>query len=289
MKTKIITLFITCFIISNVFAQESLNKYKYVIVPYNYDFLKKKDQYQLNSLTHFLFNKYGFSALMEGDDYPMDLKLNRCLALKADVTKDSGMFKTKLTIFLKDCNDKLVYTSDVGESREKEFKTAYNKALRLAFSSIKALNYKFEPSNEVTTLPATSTETHNDTTDEVQTLKQELGTLKKENSEIVNTVAVPVVAVTAASKVSSSTKKEKTLEEGVKDMFSGILYAQEIENGYQLVDSSPKVVYKLKKTNLDNLFLVENKSAIVFKKGEDWVVKYFETNTWKEQTLNIKF
>lgn len=249
MKTKIITLFIACFIISNVFAQKDLNNYKYVIVPNNYDFLKQKDQYQLNSLTQFLFNKYGFKAIMEGEGYPDDLKFNRCLALKADVNKGSGMFKTKLAISLKDCNDKLVYTSGSGESREKEFKTAYNEALRKAFLSIEALNYKYEPSGDV---------------------------------------AVPVVAVAAVSEV-SSLNQEKTIGDDVKEAVSGVLYAQEIENGYQLVDSSPKVVYKLKKTNLDNVFLVENKSAIVFKKGDDWVVEYYENNTLKQQTLNVKF
>jgi hypothetical protein len=292
MKTKIITLFITCFIISNVIAQKNLNKYKYVIVPYNYNFLKEKDQYQLNTLTQFLFNKYGFNAIMEGEDYPDDLKFNRCSALKADVNKDSGMFKTRLTVSLKDCNDRIVYTSDVGESREKEFKIAYNKALREAFLSIEALNYKYESSHEVTTLPATAA-VKSEATEEVQALKQDAETLKNktevESAKVVNSVAVPVVAVAAASEVSTTPKKEKTLEEGVKEMFSGILYAQEIENGYQLVDSSPKVVYKLKNTELDNLFLVENKGAIVFKKGDDWVVKYYENNTWKEQTLNIKF
>lgn len=278
-------------------AQKDLNRYKYVIVPYNYDFLKEKDQYKLNTLTQFLFNKYGFNAIMEGEDYPDDLKFNRCTALKADVNKGSGMFKTKLTISLKDCNDRVVYTSDVGESREKEFKTAYNKAIREAFLSVEALNYKYEPSNEVETLPAsvaaTTAAVKSEAAEEVQVLNQEGETLKNEaeveGTKVVNNVAVPVVAIAAGSEVASTAKEEKTLEEGVKEMFSGILYAQEIENGYQLVDSSPKVVYKLKNTELDKLFLVENKSAIVFKKGDDWVVKYFENNTWKEQTLNIKF
>lgn len=278
MKTKIITLFITCFIISNVFAQKDLNKYKYVIVPNSYDFLKEKDQYQINSLTQFLFNKYGFNAIMEGAGYPDDLKVNRCLALKSDVNKDSGMFKTKLTITFKDCNDELVFTSDVGESREKEYKTSYNNALRKAFLSIEALNYKYEPA-----LSATSATAKSDATADVQSLKQEVST------SAVTPVAAPVVAMAATKEMSSASNMEGTIDEGFTEVFSGVLYAQETENGYQLVDSSPKVVFKLKKINLDNVFLVENKSAVVFKKGEDWVVEYYENNTLKQQNLNIKF
>ena len=122
MKAKFLPLLIACFILTSVFSQSSLNKYKYIIVPHKFDFLKEKDQYQLNALTQFLFNKYGFEAIMEGTAYPEDLIRNRCLALKSDVNKDSSMFKTKLTVELYDCNDKLVFTSSIGESREKEFK-----------------------------------------------------------------------------------------------------------------------------------------------------------------------
>ena len=75
----------------------------------------------------------------------------------------------------------------------------------------------------------------------------------------------------------------------LKKVIEGVLYAQEIENGYQLVDSTPKVVYKVKKTHLDQVYLVEGKSAIVFKKGDDWVVEFYENNVLKQLTLNIKF
>ena len=80
---------------------------------------------------------------MEGSDYPKDLVLNRCLALESDVTKESGLFKTKLKIELKDCNDRVLYTSPLGESREKEYKIAYTRTFREALSSLKGkINFK---------------------------------------------------------------------------------------------------------------------------------------------------
>ena len=51
---------IALIVVSNVYSQSNLNDYKYVIVPNKFDFLKENDQYQLNSLAAFLFEKYGF-------------------------------------------------------------------------------------------------------------------------------------------------------------------------------------------------------------------------------------
>ena len=41
------------------------------------------------------------------------------------------------------CKNQVVFKSDIGMSREKDFKTAYHQALRAAFSSVSEANYKF--------------------------------------------------------------------------------------------------------------------------------------------------
>ena len=124
MKTKLFTSIVAFFVVASIFAQTNLNNYKYIIVPNKFDFLKEDNQYRMNELAQFLFDKYGFTALMEGSEYPEDLTLNRCLALRSNVLKESGMFKTRLKVILKDCNDRVVFTSNTGESREKEFEAA---------------------------------------------------------------------------------------------------------------------------------------------------------------------
>ncbi|MCX2762156.1 hypothetical protein [Aquimarina muelleri] len=129
-------------------AQSEINDFKYVVVPDNYTFFKGKDVYQINSLTKFLFNKYGFEAYMNGDDYPEDLKINGCKALQADVKRKSGVFVTKLTVELKDCNGRIVFTSSEGRSREKEFKPAYHEALREAFKDVEGLHYNYNGNKE---------------------------------------------------------------------------------------------------------------------------------------------
>ena len=290
MKIKFFSMLIALVVVSNVYSQSNLNDYKYVIVPNKFDFLKAKDQYQLNSLTVFLFEKHGFLALKEGDTYPSDLANNRCLALRSDLVKGSGMFKTKLTIEVKDCNDQVVFTSQVGESREKEYKKAYTEAVRNAFKSFETINYSYVPNknNAVSTSESVSkVETNSQVAEEIQKLKKEIQTLKKEKeSEVVETVPVRVIPAKEIPNV-KEIKDVKTV--AVKHSSTGVLYAQEIDNGFQLVDSSPKVIYRIKRTGLDNVFLVEGKSTVLYKKGERWILEYYAGNTLKQEVLNIKF
>lgn len=133
-------LIIFCFTLAFSSFGQDLTNYKYVVVPEKFSFLKDADQYQLNSLTQFLFEKYGFQAYIEGEEEFVRLNPDRCEGLYADVLSDSGMFRTRLNVILKDCRNRQVFTSQEGLSREKDFKTAYQEALRMAFESIEAFN-----------------------------------------------------------------------------------------------------------------------------------------------------
>ncbi|MBQ4821470.1 hypothetical protein [Aquimarina sp. MMG016] len=139
----ILILGVVVFCSISFYGQKSINDYKYVVVAEEYDFFEGKDKYQLNSLTKFLFNKYGFNAFLQNDEKPNDLINNGCLGLRADVKKGSGLFSTKLVVELRNCNGAIVFSSSEGKSREKEFKRAYQEALRDAFKSIQKLNYKY--------------------------------------------------------------------------------------------------------------------------------------------------
>ena len=150
---RVFLVMIAFFMVFSGNAQKSVNDYKYVIVPTRYNFLKQDDSYQLNSLTQFLFKKYGFHAILQGQELPADLITNGCKGLQADVTKNSGLFVTKLVVTLKDCNGREVFTSTEGTSKEKDFKTAYHAALRDAFKSIEQLNYSYNSKAEAVAQP----------------------------------------------------------------------------------------------------------------------------------------
>ena len=261
MKTKYFFTLIALCIVINTFSQTKLNDYKYIIVPNSFDFLKSKDQYQLNSLTKFLFNKNGFTAIMEDEIFLQDLVNNGCLALRTDVEKLNGLFKTKLVVVLRNCKNEIVFTSEVGETREKDYKRAYNFALREAFKSFETINYSYKPSiithQEIKSLEEKGFS-------KVEVKKNENG---DEVKEIVETV-IPEV---------------KTIK------ISNVLYAQEIDNGFQVVDSTPKIVMILLSTPKLDIFIVKGRDAIVYKGDGFWYLSENNGIVTTTTTLNIKF
>lgn len=282
MKKAVITLILVFGVIVFAKAQSSIDDYKYVIVPNKFDFLKSNDQYQLNSLTEFLFKKHGFTVLMEDDVYPNDLASNYCLALKSNVLDYGGMFKTKLKIELKNCNNKIIFTSEVGETREKEFKKAYALALRSAFNSFEAISYKYEPNKNSVTKDAKSNPSR--TTREVQKLDNDVEVLKEGKSSS---------AIVVASIEEKNPKVDAISEAKVKESqpinVSNVLYAQEIDNGFQVVDSTPKIILILLTTPKQNVFIVKGRDAVVYKEDGFWFISENKDNTTTTKTLDIKF
>ena len=73
--------------------------------------------------------------------------------LYATVTEESNFMVTKLKILVKDCREKIIYETDFGKSRNKEFAAAYNEALREAGKSFDKLNYKYNGTNNSLSIP----------------------------------------------------------------------------------------------------------------------------------------
>lgn len=134
------------------YAQSPLDGYKYIIVPKRYDFLKEENQYRVNSQTKYLFDKNGFTTLLKGEGYPDDLLANPCLGVEANVIDESNSFTSKVRISLTNCQDQVVYTSEQGKSKEKEFAKSYSLALDNAFKSIAQMGYQYNP--ELTLVPS---------------------------------------------------------------------------------------------------------------------------------------
>lgn len=132
-------IFIILFFISVVpksFSQSNLSEFSYVIVPEQWDFLNEKDKYQLNSMAKFLFTKYGFNAFYSEEAQ----EVNRCDGLYAELVRVKAFIRTKFVIVLKDCNGFEIYRSPEGVTKIKEFKWAYQDALRKAFAYFEGMN-----------------------------------------------------------------------------------------------------------------------------------------------------
>jgi hypothetical protein len=99
-----------------------------------------------------MLQEEGFEVYMnEGEEIPKEVAENQCLALKAKVIKDKGLFTTNLRFQLINCYGNVVFES-AGTSREKAFKDAYKEALKEAITEFQSVSYKYVQRNtEATT------------------------------------------------------------------------------------------------------------------------------------------
>lgn len=143
MKFKLLLFLLLIFNLSN--AQKTIHNYSYVVIPEQFKFQDTPGEYQLNQLTKFLFEKEGMKVFFDTEKIPDSYRLLDCAGLKLKATKKSTMFKTKVTFSLYNCYNENVFTSKEGSSRQKDFKKAYQEAMRNAFDSFLELNYSYVP------------------------------------------------------------------------------------------------------------------------------------------------
>lgn len=245
---KLVFVFI---LFSTVAFSQNINNYKAVIIPLKYDFLKSENQYRLATLTKLNLQKAGFVAFYSNEDIPSEYK-DRCSLLTVDVKKESGFLMTKLAVVFNDCFGKLVFQSEMGKSKLKEYEAAYSEALNDAFRSINALNYKYElnqsPSKQLT-------------------------------------------QVSPVESVNSSISSSATVVQDSPNTNAELLYAQATPTGYQLVDASPKVVFKLNKTSVPTLYtaIKDNRQGVLIQKENQWFFEYYENDKLFSELVRVKF
>jgi hypothetical protein len=265
--------------------QAQLNDYKYIIVPKSFKGFKDENQYKTSTLLKHLFTKKGFETYYE-DDLPSDLNSNRCLGLLVQLNHKSSMFATKASITLEDCNSKKIYTSLEGTSKEKDYISSYKEAIELSFASINALAYTYKPVQNISvttnaTIPKTEEKSALPANMGEQTpipvqenLKQSEMVANPETEAIENTT----VAVAALSTITETSEPH-------------VLYAQQIPNGYQLVDSTPKIRLKIYGTSMPEVYIGVNEvgNGIVYKRGSQWYFEYYVSDKLQIEELTIKF
>ncbi len=246
---------------SNVIAfsqKKQVQNYKYIIVPERFDFLKENDQYKTSSLTKFLLQKNGFTVILDSEEYPIELKNNPCNALTANVTNKSSMFKTKVVIELKDCYNKTVYASKEGESRLKEYKRSYQEAIRNAHANMNSITYEALSGEDI-----------------IQTKKEVI-------------VSKPMI-VNRVDKIIPSINKEIESTKNKATNTLSVLYAQPKENGYQLINLKPEVVFLILNTNIQDVYIIKNKNGLLYKKEAHWIAEFYENEKLVTKKYQIKF
>ena len=303
-------------------AQTSLNDYKYLVVPKKFEDFKKENQYQTGTLIKHLFTQKGFTTVWE-DAMPDDLANSRCKGLYVTLKDKSSMFSTKTTVVLHDCNNQEIFASAEGKSKQKDYKKGYTEAITKAMASFDGLNYRYEGEpqtnepitvsfkNDVKNLEEaenTSAEAKNldkevivrDVTTEKQTYKSKVPKESKYKKDEKNNPQEEQVAsggkqnpesMEAVSEDIKKPKVEAVVSKVLTKEAENILYAQKLENGYQLVDSTPQIRLKIRSTSMPDYYLAEGDkgNGVVYGKSGKWFFEYYENDKLKIEELDIKF
>jgi len=233
MNKNVHALLISILVIGNLFAQKTIHKYVYVVVPDQFSFQDSRDQYQLNSLTRFLFEKEGMKVFSDTEKIPREYVIMECAGLKLKMNKKSSMFRTKVNFDLMDCYNNIVFSSDLGSSSEKEFNKGYQESIRNTFKSFAALNYTYIP---------------------------------KSAAEVPIVVA-PVSAVVAPEKLDTPVLKDMLIYKNNSNLVvelkkSGGSYIGKVKSSESINYSQGDVICKLFETSLPNVFKTQWKDSL---------------------------
>jgi len=300
-------------------AQFNLNEYKYVVIPKRFSDFKEVNEHRTSTLLKYLFTQKGFITVYD-DNLPDELYQNRCLGLFADLADDSSMFTTKTAIVLNDCDGKEIMLSQEGKSKKKDFEDGYNEAISAAFKSFSKLSYSYEPKMQEKEEKPVTISFDND----VKTLDEKPENSVKQNPIIVQKASKEIQSYEDRSPIASDYKKagqnsmntsvqkasreeqsyidkapvatdyqkgESPEDTAVGTSITGVLYAQELPNGYQLVDSAPKIQLKIFKSSMPNVYLAkaDDKDGLVYISDGKWFFEYYSEGNMIVEELNIKF
>ncbi len=255
MVSNKIGLVLLIFCLSTAAIAQNLNGYRYALVPSKFSFQKEKDKYQLNTLSKLFMQKYGFETYFDSDAAPFEFSNVNCNKVYFNLLENNSLFFTRLKIVLSDCTGKVLFVSKEGSSKEKVLKVAYNEALRQAFISFEALHHKYD--------------------EKITVIKQ------PEITSVKEILQEPKAVVQESKEVTSSTTIKA----------SDRLYAQAIENGFQLVDASPKVVMKLYRTSVTDVFTAVKGSlqGVLVSKNNEWFFEYYQNDKLVSEKVDVKF
>ncbi len=261
-------------------ASAQLNEYKYIVVPKRFEAFKSVNQHNTSVLVKYLLSQEGFSVVYD-DAQPMELRTDPCLGVYTKLNNTSSLLATKVIIDLVDCENQLVYTSQEGKSKKKDYKEAYAEAIDEAMWSFRGLDYEYYPSRkDEETTKAVMISPAEETVETVETVETE------EAEDLTPSEDVQPVADSSVEEISETNESVSTSTSG-----TDVWYAQELDWGYQLVDSTPKVRMKLYKTSLSDVYLAESegKNGVVYQKEGEWWFEFVEGDVKQQTNLTIRF
>jgi hypothetical protein len=258
MKHFLAILLIT-FFTSAIQSQASLNDYDMALIPAKFDFQKSDNQYRINATIKAFLKQKGFDAYLSSDVLPEGFIDYNCNKVFVNAIDESSLFSTKIKIEFKDCKSNILFTTDLSESRIKDFAPAYNQALLATLKTFDKAKYKF------------SGKTYYN--EEAQ---------EKLQSRNVESVSTEVTKVIKSENGVVYEKVEKAASELKRSAEEASIKVKNLINSEELV---------LYKTTRNAIFIcnTNGKNGIVFAKNDVWFFEYLDNGKLVSEKLDIKF
>ena len=175
-----------------------------------------------------------------------------------DLIENNSVFKTKVTVELKDCQNNLILLSEEGVSREKNLNTAYNQAMRFALKS----------------------------------LEEHTKIKNNYNTDIVNIKEIKEVEPKAVKEIPTVTVDgvpEKNIKES--NLTNVVLYSKVTKNGYNLVDINDNIKIELLRTSNPTIFMAKkgNIQGIFTLNGQNSKFESYQNNELVIEKIEVKF
>ncbi|EKT4544228.1 hypothetical protein JE945_000263 [Flavobacterium psychrophilum] len=244
-------------LISSVtYSQSSLNDYEMAIIPSKFEFQKEDNQYRISSTIKAFLKQKGFEAYVSTDVLPEGFLDYNCNKIFVNVLEENTLFSTRIKIEFKNCKQLVLFTTDLGESREKELGKGYNQALLLALKSFDKARYKF------------SGKTYYD--EEAQ---------EKIKSRDVHSISSEVTKITKSEKGVTYEKVTKQDALVTSEVF------------VKVVNQANQQELLLYKTSREGIYLCNQngKNGVVFAKDEVWFFEYLENEKLISEKLDVNF
>ncbi|HLN96147.1 MAG TPA: hypothetical protein VK183_10985 [Flavobacterium sp.] len=247
---KKLAFFILLFVTGTLFAQ-SVNEYRYVVIPNRFDLQSEPNQYRLNTLSKKYLTEAGFEAVHES--LMTDDQVNhRCDNLFIDIVKVKSLLTIKVKVLFKDCRNAVVFESKEGSSKDKSYEKGYQEALAKAFESVKELQYTYTGKKQ-----------------EAVTESQPIAVQK---------TVTPVVSTTTTAPSDATSKTIYTVE----PLASGYLI---IDN------NTSKIALKILKTSDPKIYTASRNgdSGVFLNKNGKWFFEYYRNGTLYSEEFSVNY
>ena len=221
---------------------QTVSDYKYIVIPSEFTDFKDSKSFGLTTIIEKSLRSKKYVVLSESkSEWPSEALQNPCGILSADLSDDSNMFKNRVILQFKDCNNKLLL-SQKANSSIKDFEPGFQEAVKNALVLVPASNPNLDKLAEtklVETKPQEEIKTVEAKTETTSAQKFTNGKLNLQKIQIDNS---QFILVDGNSSVPFATFKSTTKA----DVFRVKLSSGESTIGYY---ENGNIVIELPKTN----------------------------------------